>query len=30
VAVAAIFPDEVSIQADELDVCRDNTIRLTD
>jgi hypothetical protein len=30
VAVAAIFPDEASIQADELDVCRDNTIRLTD
>ncbi|KLK91015.1 hypothetical protein AA309_22850 [Microvirga vignae] len=30
VAIAASFPDEASIQMDEFDVCKDNTVRLTD
>jgi hypothetical protein len=30
VAIAASFPDEATIQMDEFDVCKDDTIRLTD
>lgn len=30
VAIAASFPDEATIQMDDFDVCKDDTIRLTD